>query len=170
MFSQTVEYALRAMMYLAGLDGEPVTSERIAGSTRVPPRYLSKVMRDLVRGGLVDSYRGRGGGFVLAAPPAEITILDVVSSVEPIQRIHKCPLDNPDHSQLCPLHRRLDDALGQIECSLRQTTLAQMLSVEDGPGDTRCDSLGSGAVRPSPSGADTTSAGLNPRLRTRRAS
>ena len=61
-------------------------------------------------------------------------------------------------------------ALGQIECSLRQTTLAQMLSVEDGPGDTRCDSLGSGAVRPSPSGADTTSAGLNPRLRTRRAS
>src|SRR5690349_511493 len=111
MFSSTVEYALRAMMHLASLDGAPETSERIAAQTRVPSGYLSKVMRDLVVADLVTSFRGRRGGFVLARPPASITILDVVSAVDPIRRIDKCPLDNPAHAELCPLHRRLDQAL-----------------------------------------------------------
>ncbi len=127
MFSQTVEYALRAMMYLASLDGAPVASERIAASTHVPPGYLSKVMRDLVLGKLVDSYRGPGGGFALAARPDAITIFDVVRAVDPIRRIQKCPVGNPDHTDLCRLHRRLDSALADIEHSLRQTTLAELL-------------------------------------------
>src|SRR5262245_13220612 len=107
MFSQTVEYALRAMMHLASLDGTPETSERIAAETRVPPGYLCKVMRDLVRARLVESFRGRGGGFVLAARPESVTILDVVAAVDPIRRIHKCPLDKVEHTKLCPLHQRL---------------------------------------------------------------
>jgi len=134
MFSQTVEYALRAMMYLASLDGAPVTSERIASNTRVPPGYLSKVMRDLVLGNLVASFRGPRGGFVLALKPEAITILDVVRAVEPIRRIEKCPLGDPTHVNLCPLHRRLDDALAGIEHTLRQTTLAEMLTDDVGPG------------------------------------
>jgi Rrf2 family protein len=127
MFSQTVEYALRAMMYLASLDGVPVTSERIAAHTRVPPGYLSKVMRDLVLGNLVASFRGPRGGFVLAAKPGAITILDVVRAVDPIRRIRKCPLDNPNLAVLCPLQGRLDDALADIERSFRQTTLAELI-------------------------------------------
>jgi Rrf2 family protein len=133
MFSQTVEYALRAMMYLTSLDGTSQTSERIAAETRVPPGYLCKVMRDLVRAHLVESFRGPGGGFVLAAKPEAITILDVVNAVDPIRRIHKCPVDNPAHTKLCPLHRRLDEALASIECSFRQTTLAEMLASGSAP-------------------------------------
>ncbi len=128
MFSQTVEYALRAMMYLASLDGTPVTSERIAANTRVPAGYLSKVMRDLVLGNLVTSYRGPRGGFALVSKPDAITMLDVVGAVDPIRRIHKCPIDNPNHMNLCPLHRRLDDALAEIERSFRAVTLAEMLA------------------------------------------
>jgi Rrf2 family protein len=128
MFSQTVEYALRAMMHLASLDGTPETSERIAAETKVPPGYLCKVMRDLVRARLVESYRGRGGGFVLAARPADITILDVVGAVDPIRRIHKCPMDKPEHAKLCPLHQRLDEALASVESSFRKTTLAEVLA------------------------------------------
>ncbi len=128
MFSQTVEYALRAMMYLASLDGTPVTSERIAENTRVPAGYLSKVMRDLVLGNLVTSYRGPRGGFALVSKPDAITMLDVVGAVDPIRRIHKCPIDNPNHMNLCPLHRRLDDALAEIERSFRTVTLAEMLA------------------------------------------
>ena len=127
MFSQTVEYALRAMMYLATLDGAPESSERIAAQTRVPPGYLSKVMRDLVLAKLVGSFRGPGGGFVLAAGADAISILDVVRAVDPIRRIHRCPMGNPDHAELCPLHRRLDGALADIERAFRETTLAEML-------------------------------------------
>lgn len=128
MFSHTVEYALRAAIHLASLDGTPVTSERIAAAIGVPPGYLCKVMRNLVRARLVESFRGRGGGFVLASGPESISILDVVEAVDPIRRIHKCPLDNPDHETLCPLHRHLDDALANIECTFRRVTLAELLA------------------------------------------
>ncbi len=127
MLSQTVEYALRAMMYLGSLDGTAVNSQTIAAQTRVPPGYLSKVMRDLVVAGLVSSFRGPNGGFVLARPPERITILDVVSAVDPIVRIRECPVGNPLHKTLCSLHQRLDDALAAIERTFRETTLAEML-------------------------------------------
>ena len=128
MLSQTVEYALRAMMFLVSLDGAPVTSERIAAHTRVPPGYLSKVMRDLVVADLVSSFRGPGGGFVAARPAEAITILDVVNAVDPIRRIAKCPIDHPEHAQLCQLHQRLDDALAEMERAFRATTLAEVLA------------------------------------------
>jgi Rrf2 family transcriptional regulator, nitric oxide-sensitive transcriptional repressor len=150
MFSQTVEYALRAMMYLASLDGAPVASERIAASTRVPPGYLSKVMRDLVLGRLVESFRGPRGGFVLATRPDSITILDVVRAVDPIRRIQSCPIGNPNHTELCPLHRRLDDALADIERSLGETTLAEML-------DSDTEQWGGAAGPLSPGGGDGSS-------------
>jgi Rrf2 family protein len=129
MFSQTVEYALRAMMCLAEREGAPVTAERIALQTRVPAGYLSKVMRDLVVASLVSSFRGPGGGFVLARGAADISILDVVNAVDPIRRIQKCPIDDPNHAELCPLHRHLDDALENIERVFAGTTLAELRSL-----------------------------------------
>jgi Rrf2 family transcriptional regulator, nitric oxide-sensitive transcriptional repressor len=131
MFSQTVEYALRAMMFLATIDGQAANSERIARQTRVPAGYLSKLMRDLVLADLVTSFRGPNGGFMLARLPEKISIYDVVCAVQPLQRIRKCPLGNPQHKTLCALHRRLDDALASIETTFRQTSLAELLLVDE---------------------------------------
>ena len=128
MISQTVEYALRAMSNLASLGGTATTSGEIAKATRVPQGYLSKVMRDLVRADLVRSFRGPHGGFVLAREAEAITVLDIVNAVDPIRRIDGCPLKNPGHSKLCPLHRCLDDALAHMEQRFRSTTLGSVLS------------------------------------------
>lgn len=127
MFSQTVEYALRAMVYLAGNQEEASSSEKIAEATRVPPGYLSKVMRDLVVSGLVLSQRGPNGGFSLARPPARISILDAINAVDPIRRITECPLGNPLHTKLCPLHQRLDHALATIEAEFAKTSLDEII-------------------------------------------
>lgn len=127
MISQTIEYALRAMAHLATLEeGRAVNSETIAEHTQVPRGYLSKVLRDLVVAGLVASQRGPNGGFALARAASEISILDVVNAVDPIARITECPLGNPAHVQLCPLHRRLDDALQTIEQQFRETSLEDL--------------------------------------------
>jgi DNA-binding IscR family transcriptional regulator len=57
-----------------------------------------------------------------------LTILDVVNAVEPIARIRQCPLGLKNHGiRLCPLHRRMDDALATVETAFRQTTLAELL-------------------------------------------
>jgi Rrf2 family transcriptional regulator, nitric oxide-sensitive transcriptional repressor len=128
MFSQTVEYALRAMVYLADQTG-PRTTPQIAEVTQVPAPYLAKVMQSLNRAGLVKSQRGVHGGFRLARPSEELTIWDIVQGVEPIRRIRSCPLSLEAHRNvLCPLHKRLDDALAGVEKAFRASTLAELLA------------------------------------------
>ena len=65
----------------------------------------------------------------LVKPPEELTILEMVEAVEPIGRIVTCPLGLVSHGEhLCPLHRRLDDALAITEAAFRATTMAEILA------------------------------------------
>ncbi|MCH2201484.1 MAG: Rrf2 family transcriptional regulator [Fuerstiella sp.] len=129
MISQTVEYALRAVVTIAQHDGIPCTSRKIADITQVPFAYLSKLMQGLVRGGIVSSRRGKHGGFVLTKDVDQLTVLEIVESVDPIPRIRQCPLKKQSHtSSLCPLHMMLDTALEQTEKKFRQTVVADLLS------------------------------------------
>ncbi len=134
MFSQTAEYALRAVAWLAQTPG-PQPRHQIAEATQVPVDYLAKVMRQLGQAGLVTAGRGLHGGFVLARSVDEISILDVINAVDPIRRIHSCPLKLQSHRlTLCPLHRRLDEAAAHIENVFRQTRLSDLMA---DPGDVR---------------------------------
>lgn len=128
MLSQTVEYALRAVVQLAFVSPAASTTAELAAVTQVPPAYLVKVLQALVKAGIVASQRGAGGGVALARPAEELTILDVVNATDPIQRIKSCPLELSSHgTKLCPLHRRLDAALAQVEHAFRSTTLAEVI-------------------------------------------
>ncbi|MGY8767925.1 MAG: RrF2 family transcriptional regulator [Pirellulales bacterium] len=129
MFSQTVEYALRAVCHLAIKAPKSCTTEEIAKVTKVPSAYLSKVLQGLARTGIVKSQRGIGGGISLVKTPEELTILEVVDAVHPIQRITTCPLGLKSHGeQLCPLHKRVDDALAGVQEAFSKTTLAEVLA------------------------------------------
>jgi Rrf2 family protein len=127
MLSQTLEYALRAAVFLASEEGTPRTAQEIAAATSVPSGYLSKVLQQLVRGGIATSQRGLHGGFLLARAAAAVPILDVVNAVDPIPRIRSCPLGLAEHArELCALHRTLDDAYASIEASFAGSTLADL--------------------------------------------
>lgn len=133
MLTQTVEYALRAMVCLADHEFSPQTRQALVEKTRVPSAYLAKIMKRLNRAGLVRAQRGPNGGFGLARRAAGITLLEVVNAVEPIPRIRSCPLGIRSHgSQLCALHRRLDEALETFEQAFSQTTLANIVSQKTG--------------------------------------
>lgn len=135
MFSQTVEYALRAVIFLAQHQTEgPVDSQRIADATQVPASYLAKILQDLARTNILTSKRGVGGGFQLDLSPDDLSILDVVNAVDPLQRIKGCPLSLPAHCQtLCPMHARLDESLATVEQSLRASTIREMMYDPDRP-------------------------------------
>lgn len=89
MFSMTIEYALRAAIYLTGSRHRRVTAQVIAGECRVPVSYMSKVLQAMAEAGLITSQRGPSGGFALARPADEITLLDVVDSIDPLSRRHE---------------------------------------------------------------------------------
>jgi Rrf2 family protein len=133
LFSQTSEYALRVVVFLATLRGKPATTRQIAAATKVPVGYLSKILQNLSRYGLVSSQRGLHGGSVLARDPAELSVFDVVTAVAPIPRILTCPLGLKSHgTRLCPLHKRLDDALAMVEKAFQQSSIADIMSESTG--------------------------------------
>ncbi len=129
MFSQTVEYALRAMVFLSTESPTAVTTGQIAEGTKVPLAYLSKVLQSLSRSNLVHSQRGVKGGMSLIREPSEISLLEVVNAVDPIERIETCPLGIERHgTKLCPLHKRMDKALADVESNFADTTLEDLIN------------------------------------------
>lgn len=128
MLSQTAEYALRAVACMASREGTPCSADKLAEETKVPRRYLARVLQDLVAKELVHSRPGPGGGYELARSPSKITILDVINVVDPIQRIKKCPLGLRSHHKLCPLHAELDKAYAKTEAAFASVTIRQLLN------------------------------------------
>jgi Rrf2 family protein len=87
------------------------------------------VLQLLAKEGLVEARRGIRGGFCLSRPAEQITILEAVNAVDPIRRIQVCPLGLKAHGRrLCPLHKKLDTALEQMEQAFASTSLADVLS------------------------------------------
>ncbi len=150
MFSQKVEYALRAVVHLAAVSPAPQTTEQIATMTRVPQAYLAKVLQSMTHAGVLRSQRGIGGGIALVKRPEELTLLEVVNAVDPLERIMECPLGLAAHGvRLCPLHKRLDGALALVEDAFRRTTLAEILA-EPSESIPLCDFPGLPQVPPAP--------------------
>jgi Rrf2 family protein len=127
MLPKTSEYALRAVACLAGDPEQPLSADSLASQTKVPRRYLHKVLQDLVKAGLVQSRSGPGGGYSLAEPADTISILDVVNAVAPLERIRHCPLGLPSHTRLCPLHKELDRAYAATEAAFARVTIGELL-------------------------------------------
>ncbi len=127
MLPKTAEYALRAVVWLAMDTERRAAADILAEHTKVPRRYLNKVLQELVQAGLVTSQSGPGGGYAIAGAPEKITILDVVNAVSPLERIRHCPLGLPSHTRLCPLHKELDRVYAETEKALGRVTVADLL-------------------------------------------
>ena len=106
-FSQATKYCIRAVLYLAEHGGEkPLMSRQIAKALRVPEPFLAKILQQLSKRGVLRSFKGRGGGFVLARPASQIHLGEVVEAVEGSQFGEECILGlaacSPEDP--CPLH------------------------------------------------------------------
>lgn len=131
--SQTAEYALRAVVWLAQNAGVPQTTQQLADGTRVSISYLPKVLKPLGVVGILTSQRGINGGYTLDRDPDGLTVLEVINCVDPLKRISSCPLKLATHARgLCPLHQLLDDAAGDLERRFREMTITTLLRKDTG--------------------------------------
>jgi Rrf2 family protein len=81
--SVRTRYAIKAVLRLAiGFGGPPVHAREIARFGGIPPKFLDQVMADLRQAGLVIGRRGKGGGYLLARDPGEVSFADVFEAVE----------------------------------------------------------------------------------------
>jgi len=128
--SKTFDYAIRSLVHLATLPpAEAADLRAISVRQSVPVSYLAKVMRSLVRGGLVTSTLGRDGGYTLRKDPAQITLLQIYEVMEGELRLVEC-MDNESNcvfSGGCTqanVWKRLTLA---VEGIFKETTLADLI-------------------------------------------
>lgn len=130
---------MRAMAWLALSPSELVPTNTLAEKTKVPPHYLAKVLQNLAAADLIVGRRGVRGGYRLARPASQITLLEVVRSVAEVNRITTCPLGLPNHAgTLCPLHARIDHA-ARVVIEVYGSTTLQSLAEESGTIKPLCD-------------------------------
>lgn len=135
-YTGTAKYAIRAMVCLASSNGEgrPFSAASVAEAEQIPPFYLAKVLQDLGRAGLLNSVRGRGGGFSLSRPPDQITLMEVVAAVEDSRRLEtECVLsiDECTDETPCPMHTTWKSFRDQALDALRTLTVAEMVEERD---------------------------------------
>jgi Rrf2 family protein len=120
---------LRAVLYLAEHAVEcPVQAGEAADALDIPRDYLSKIMHQLVRAGVLTSARGKRGGFWLAVPPGELSLLSIVSHFDPIEERRSCLLGKPECSDRgpCAAHWRWKAVSEQHAAFFRETTVADL--------------------------------------------
>lgn len=104
-FTQATKYCIRAMLHLAETGGDqPVMSRQIAAELQVPEPFLAKILQQLSRRGLLRSFKGRGGGFVLARPASQIYLGEVVEAVDGTEFGEECILGLEACSPADPCH------------------------------------------------------------------
>ena len=138
LLSQTAEYALRAMAWLASAPRDkPVRAKDLAVGSGIPIHYLSKILRRLVLASLLVSQKGQGGGFVLSRPPQEIRFTDILAAVDAYPTEGRCAFGwgACQEANPCPLHETWSELNDAIRSWAAETTLANIRA--DGVVDPR---------------------------------
>ena len=133
MLSNTAEYALRAMVFLARADPKlTILGRELSSTSGVPARYLSKILLDLKRAGMVTAVRGHGGGYRLSRDPKQIRLIEVVEIFDRPRAHPRCLLsfdkDCTDGTS-CSAHERWKQVRQVYLNFLESTALADISEV-----------------------------------------
>lgn len=128
--SRKVDYALRAVIHLANDEhrGRACSVTEIAERERVPKQFLEKIIRDLIRTGLVRSRRGPHGGYVLARPADEVTFKQVIEAVEGPISLNVCVGEHAECFLLgaCGMNRVWAEGQRRVMDLFQSTTIASV--------------------------------------------
>lgn len=129
MISQTAKHTLAALTVLAELpEGQYAGAAEIASDIDAPRNYLGKLLQTLAGEGLLESQKGKGGGFRLARSPASISLIAVVEPIDRVSRWSDCFLGRGrcSHDRPCAVHDRWAEVRDVYLDFLRQTTIADL--------------------------------------------
>jgi Rrf2 family protein len=143
MLSQQTRYALKALMHLSTKEPDkPHRIAEIAAASNIPRKFLEAILLDLRNTGIVNSTRGKNGGYALARAPDQITFGEVIRSTDgPLALLHcaskkfyrRC-VDCSDE-QACALRRVMLEARDQLAFVLDSKTLADAIQDVEAPSD-----------------------------------
>lgn len=125
-FSKKCEYGLQAVLYMAAKEpGCVCPSEEISQKLKIPKEFVSKILQSLTDSGIIDSKKGKSGGFMLAKKPSKIRLIDIVEAIDGLDLFNSCVLGFPDCSpdKPCPVH----DKWGELRDKAYEMLAAETL-------------------------------------------
>ncbi len=129
MLSNTAEYALRALVQLARAQGQAILGRDLSELADVPANYLSKILLDLKRAGIVTAERGTGGGYRLARPARKVRLVEVVEIFDQARARPRCLLAAErecSDARSCSAHERWKKVRTEYIQFLESTSLADI--------------------------------------------
>jgi Rrf2 family transcriptional regulator, iron-sulfur cluster assembly transcription factor len=108
-FSKKCEYGLQAVLYLAAKEkGDVVPVDKISKKLSIPKEFVSKILQSLTESGIINSKKGKSGGFSVAKDPKKIRLIDIVAAIDGLDIFNSCVLGFPKCSpdNPCPLHEK----------------------------------------------------------------
>jgi Rrf2 family protein len=134
--TRAADYAVRVMVHLAGCPaGTRATRDALAAGGDVPEHFLSKILQALSRSGLITSQRGMAGGYTLARPAEEVTLLNVVEAIEGPIVLNICLAGGSgcERGDWCPVHTvwmKAQEALTSVLGGVTIASLARQAAIE----------------------------------------
>jgi Rrf2 family protein len=128
LWSSACDYAIRAAAHLAAQPGTLVQLKDITRQEAIPAPFVGKILQSLVRAGILRSVKGPRGGYGLARPPREVSLLMVKAAVDGTRDLDTCAVGlGPCSDEIpCPLHDAFKPIRQAIRRYLESTTLADM--------------------------------------------
>ncbi|MDQ7045647.1 MAG: Rrf2 family transcriptional regulator [Sulfurimonas sp.] len=131
LITRASEYAILSLIVLSKAT-DPMDSETLSRELSIPKSFLSKILQALAKKGILKSFKGVHGGFVLNIAPQDISMLEVMSAVEGkapavfecAPSLEDCP---SDRASLCNIWPFLNKLQGKIDTFLAELTLADIL-------------------------------------------
>jgi len=139
MFSTSCQYGLQAMLYIAmhSSKDENVGLIEIAENQEIPRHFLSKILQQLVKAGLLVSMKGPNGGFKLSKKPEKITLLHIIKAIDGLDVFTQCGIGfkkcSDDHP--CPIHHDFKIVRDKVYNLFKEKTLKELVyEAEHGEG------------------------------------
>jgi len=108
LFSKKCEYGLQAILYMAAQEEDRICSaEEISNKLSIPKEFISKILQSLTLNRIVESKKGKTGGFKLSINPSKIKLIDIVEAIDGLESFNSCVLgfSNCSPKNPCPVHK-----------------------------------------------------------------
>ncbi|MHB8845102.1 MAG: RrF2 family transcriptional regulator [Nitrospirota bacterium] len=132
LITRETDYAVRCVLYLAQKTDQRTIVDEIAKCMQIPKHYLAKILQRLVREGIVESVRGIKGGYRLLKPPKDISVMDILGTIQGAVPVNVCALDKRrcQMSSACSVHPIWVDIRKDIETRLKHETIDKLMKTK----------------------------------------
>ncbi len=129
LLNRDTDYAVKALLYITQKNPERISVSELVKAMDIPKPFLRKTLQTLNREGVLNSFKGKGGGFVLAVPPEEIVLIRLIDIFQKPVKLTECIFKEKICSDVrtCPLKKRIDTIEQHVISELESITIESLL-------------------------------------------